>query len=501
MHDITKSFSGVKALDAVTLKVEKGDIHALMGANGAGKSTLMKILSGILKPDANSGYIILDGETVRFKNPTDAQEKGISIVFQELTVIRHLNVLENIFLNREIVRKGFYDWAAMRKKARLVMDDLGVHYDINTRVGDLSIAQQQMVEIIKAVSTDVKVLILDEPTSSLAEKETQLLFEMIHKLHDRGVTIVYISHRMEEIYQLCNRISVLRDGKFLFTKSSEELSMADLASSMIGRNICEEFPKRKKTSSEEIVLSVEDLSSERRFRNIKFSLHKGEILGLAGLVGAGRTEVGRALFGEYPVKSGKIFFEGKQVRIRSSRQALNLGIAYATEDRKHDGVLFGRSIQENACLASLNSYWNKFRLIDRRKEAAAVSEQIRNLAIKATGPAQEIQYLSGGNQQKTCLAKWLLVKPKVLILDEPTRGIDVGAKAEFYQIICDLADQGTSILMISSEESELVGLCEKIIVLKEGEITSEFKPYDGCMDELSSYMFGLEYDRKGKSQS
>jgi len=496
MSSISKSFSGVKALDDVSFKVKKGDIHALLGANGAGKSTLMKILSGILHPDPGSGDILLDGERTVLSNPSDAQRKGISIVFQELAVLRDLSVLENIFLNREIVRGGFYNWGEMRKRARAIMEDLGIDYDLNTKVADMSIAQQQMVEITKAVSTQVKVLILDEPTSSLAEAETLILFDMIRKLKSRGVTIIYISHRLDEIFELCEMATILRDGKFIFTKPLSEVTAAELASTMIGREINSEFPRRKRQPSEDVILQLNNMTGRSRFSNISLELRRGEILGLAGLVGSGRTELGRAVYGEFPLASGTIIYEGKETVIRSSDKALSLGIAYATEDRKYDGILARRPVVENICLASLENYKKAGLFLSRQKESEAAAKEISALDIKVRGQDQEIQTLSGGNQQKVCLSKWLLVNPKILIFDEPTRGIDVGAKAEFYHIICDLADSGTSIIMISSEETELIGLCDRIVVLREGKKVTEMTPYPGCLDELSHYMFGLEYTKK-----
>jgi ribose transport system ATP-binding protein len=495
MHQISKTYPGTKALDAVDFMLKKGQIHALVGANGAGKSTLMKILSGVIQPDKGSGYIKIDGRNVVFKNPVDAYQNGVSIVFQELNVIPDLSVLENIFLNREIVKFGFYDWKAMRTEAVRIMNELGVFFDLNERVGDLSIALQQMVEIIRAVSAGASILILDEPTSSLTAKETDVLFNIIHQLHKKDVTIIYISHRMDEIYQLCDSVTILRDGKLILTESLCNLSKEDLIKNMIGRSLNEEYPEHKKICGEE-VLRVEQLCSGQYFQDISFTLHKGEILGLAGLVGAGRTEVSKAIFGEFPLNSGKVYLESKEVQINSSAKALSYGIAYCTEDRKQEGLLLERSIRENIALSSLERFQNGFGLLNKKSERRVVSEKANSLSIKAFSMEQTTSSLSGGNQQKVCLAKWLLTDPKVLIFDEPTRGIDVGAKADFYKIICDLAERGVSILLISSEEDELIGLSDRIIVMREGRISGELIPTGDCLEEMTKYMFGLEYKRR-----
>lgn len=492
MENISKSFPGVRALDDVTIRVKRGQVHALMGANGAGKSTLMKILSGILQPDAGSGCIKLLGNRLDLKNPTNAQACGISIVFQELNVLPDLNVVENIFLNREITRLGFYDWKAMRRRTQEIIDDLGLDFKPDTLLKEMPLAQQQMVEIVKAVSVDAKIVILDEPTSSLTAKETATLFKIMKKLHASGVTLIYISHRLEEIYSECDSLTILRDGKWVMTDELSNVPRSELVSRMLGRKMSEEFPETKPHAGKE-VLRVENLTGSR-FKDISFTLHEGEILGLAGLVGAGRTEVAKAIFGEFPLTSGNIYLNGQKVNIRSSQDAINLGIAYATEDRKAEGLLLGRSLRENASLSSLGRFMNKLGLIDRKKEAGVVTEKSEELSIKTPGIEQLARNLSGGNQQKVCLVKWLLTNPQVIIFDEPTRGIDVGSKAEFYRIISEIAANGVSVLLISSEEAELLGMSSRIIALKEGKITGELTPYDGCVEELSHYIFGLEYN-------
>jgi len=496
MDNINKTYPGVKALDDVSLRVKPNEIHALVGANGAGKSTLMKILAGIIQPDKNSGEIRLDNQTVAFKNPTDAQRKGISIVFQELNVIPDMSVLENIFLNREITRGGFYDWRAMEKKAAEIMADLELEFHLKAMVKTLSIAQQQMVEIVKAVSANVKLVILDEPTSSLTVKETAALFRIMKKLHENGIAIIYITHRLDEIYENCGAVTVIRDGRWIFTKPLDEVPMDALVTAMVGRDVSQTFPEKSNKQFGEEILRVEGLTSEPYFRDISFSLCRGEILGLAGLVGAGRSEVCRAVFGALPLGAGTICFENKPVRVKSTRRAIDLGIAYATEDRKYDGLMLGRSIRENATISCLKQFIRSLFLLDKKKERRDVRELSGGLSLKTPGIEQPVSSLSGGNQQKVCLVKWLLTKPKVIIFDEPTRGIDVGSKEEFYHIISDLASQGLAIILISSEESELIGLSDRMIVLKDGNYVSEMIPYENCEIELGHYMFGLQYGKE-----
>lgn len=465
---ISKSFPGVKALDDVSFQIRRGEIHALLGANGAGKSTLIKIIAGMYSKD--SGSILVDGQEVQIRTPLDSQALGISVVFQELTVFPDLSVLENIFINRELTRGVFYDWKNMRRRTQQIIDELGLGFKVTDKVGSLPIAQQQMVEIVKAVSFDAKILILDEPTSSLSAKETERLFEIMRKLHEKGTTIIYISHRLDEIYNNCQRITLLRDGQWILTRDLEGFSREELISNMIGRNLASEFPQKTNQVGEER-MRVEHFTWRNVFQDVSFTLHKGEVLGFAGLVGAGRTELMRAVYGAYPKESGTVFYEGRQVTIRSPLDALKLGIIYATESRKDDGLFMGRSILENVSVSSLERFCHP--LLDQRAERREVERVTESLRVKCAGLNQHAEDLSGGNQQKVCLAKWLLTEPEVFILDEPTRGIDVGAKAEFYRIINQLAEQGSSVIVISSEEQELMGVCDRIIVMHEGRVTGE----------------------------
>ena len=470
LRGITKTFPGVKALDNVSFQVRKGEIHALLGANGAGKSTLIKIIAGMYGKD--SGDILIGGQEVQIKTPQDAQDLGISVVFQELTVFPDLSVLENIFINREITRGGFYDWKAMQKKTQQIIDQLDLDFGLNDKVGDLPIAQQQMVEIVKAVSFDAKLLILDEPTSSLSAKETERLFGIMKKLHDRGTTILYISHRLDEIYANCHRITLLRDGKWILTRDLADLPREELISNMIGRSLDAEFPQKTNRVGDP-VLKIEDFSWKNTFREVSFNLCRGEVLGFAGLVGAGRTEVMRAIYGAHLKESGRIFLEGKEITIRSPLDALKNGIIYATESRKDDGLFMGRSVLENVSVSSLDRFCRP--LLDQRSEHREVERVTKELNVKCSGLQQNAIDLSGGNQQKVCLAKWLLTDPRIFILDEPTRGIDVGAKAEFYRIINELASKGASVIVVSSEEQELIGICDRILVMHEGRLTGEVK--------------------------
>ena len=488
VRDITKTFPGVKALDGVSFQIRRGEVHALLGANGAGKSTLIKIIAGMYGRD--SGEILMDGQPVQIRNPIDAQNLGISVVFQELTVFPDLNVLENIFMNREITRSALYDWKAMKRKTQQIIDDLGLSFKLTDRVGDLPIAQQQMVEIVKAVSFDAKVLILDEPTSSLSAKETERLFGIMRKLHEKGTTIIYISHRLDEIYQNCERITLIRDGKWSLTRELEGFSREDLISNMIGRNLGAEFPTKNNEIGDEI-LRVEHFDHPGVFNDISFTLHKGEVLGFAGLVGAGRTEVMRALYGAYSKSGGKVFKNGQEIQIRSPQDALKQGIVYATESRKDDGLFMGRSILENVSVSSLSRFSHP--LIDQRTERKEVSRVTEELKLVCSGLEQHAMNLSGGNQQKVCLAKWLLTEPEVFILDEPTKGIDVGARAEFYRIINELAEKGAGVIVVSSEEPELIGICDRILVMREGNLTGEVQDVPHQTDverQLMVYMMG-----------
>ena len=468
MKGIDKSFGTNQVLKNAGFYLKDGEVHALMGENGAGKSTLMKILTGVYTRDAGTVYV--DGKEVLYKSPQEAEKAGIVFIYQELNVLFDLTVEENLFMGKEITKGfGICDKKAMREKAQEIMDRMGVNIPVTALMSDLSVGQQQMVEICKALMVDAKVLIMDEPTAALTQSETKILFEVIKSLREKGVSIVYISHRMEEIFELCDRITVLRDGTYVDTRYIKDINMDDIVQMMIGRTIGERFPKRDVQIGEE-VLRVEGLTHEKLFHDIDFSVKAGEVLGFSGLMGAGRTEIMQAIFGNIPVKSGKIFIEGKEVVIKNPRQAIKAGIGFITEDRKTEGLLLEKSIAENIEIANLNKI-SKNSVLQAAKQKEIVKKGIEEFRIRCFGPDHECHNLSGGNQQKVVLAKWIYTDPKILILDEPTRGVDIGAKKEIYCVIYDLAAKGVAVILVSSELPEVLGMSDRIAVVHEGKIT------------------------------
>ena len=468
MRGINKSFGSNQVLKDAGFLLKDGEVHALMGENGAGKSTLMKILTGVYTKDA--GTIYVDGQEVSYKNPQEAEKAGIVFIYQELNVLFDLTVEENLFMGKEITKKfGICDKKAMRAKAQEVMDRMGVKIPVNAVMSDLSVGQQQMVEICKALMVDAKVIIMDEPTAALTQSETEALFEVMNGLREKGVSIVYISHRMEEIFELCDRITILRDGSYIGTEYIKDITMDDVVQMMIGREIGERFPKRDCSIGEE-VLRVEGLTHEKMFRDVSFSVRAGEVLGVSGLMGAGRTEIMQAIFGNLPVVSGKLFIEGKEVSIKNPRQAIAAGIGFITEDRKTEGLLLEKSIAENIELANLGKVSDN-NVLSKKKGAELVKRGIEEFRIKCFGPEHECGNLSGGNQQKVVLAKWIYTDPKILILDEPTRGVDIGAKKEIYNVINEMAAKGVAVIMVSSELPEVLGMSDRIMVVHEGHVT------------------------------
>ena len=468
MKGINKSFGTNQVLKDAGFFLKDGEVHALMGENGAGKSTLMKILTGVYTKDA--GTLFVDGQEVCYKNPQEAEKAGIVFIYQEMNVLFDLTVEENMFMGKEIVGKfGICDKKAMRQKAKEVMDLVGVSIPVDAVMSDLSVGQQQMIEICKALMVDAKVIIMDEPTAALTESETRGLFEVINSLRKKGVSIVYISHRMEEIFELCDRITILRDGAYIDTKYIKDITMDDVVQMMIGREIGERFPARDVKIGEEI-LRVEGLTHEKLFRDVNFSVRAGEVLGVSGLMGAGRTEIMHAIFGSLPTVGGKVFIEGKEVSIKNPRQAMDAGIGFVTEDRKTEGLLLEKSIAENIELANLGKV-SKKSVLDKKLGSALVKRGIDEFRIKCFGPEHESGNLSGGNQQKVVLAKWVYTDPKILILDEPTRGVDIGAKKEIYNIINELAAKGVAVIMVSSELPEVLGMSDRIMVVHEGKVT------------------------------
>ena len=468
MKGINKAFGSNQVLKDAGFVLEDGEVHALMGENGAGKSTLMKILTGVYTRDA--GTVIVDGKEVIYKSPQEAEKAGIVFIYQELNVLFDLTVEENLFMGKEITKGfGICDKKAMRKKAQEAMDKMGVKIPINAVMSDLSVGQQQMVEICKALMVDAKVLIMDEPTAALTQSETEGLFKLIKSLRKKGVSIVYISHRMEEIFELCDRITILRDGTYVGTEKIKDINMDDIVRMMIGREIGERFPARDAKIGKEM-LRVEGLTKGKTFKDVNFSVKAGEVLGVSGLMGAGRTEIMHAIFGNLPFESGKIFIEGKEVTIKNAREAINAGIGFITEDRKTEGLLLEKSISENIALANLGKISDKS-VVKKSKVDELVKKGIDEFHIKCFGPDHECNNLSGGNQQKVVFSKWVYTDPKILILDEPTRGVDIGAKKEIYSVINDLAAKGVAIILVSSELPEVLGMSDRIMVVHEGKIT------------------------------
>lgn len=467
MRGIDKSFGSNQVLKQAGFTLESGEVHALMGENGAGKSTLMKILTGVYTKDA--GTVLVDGKEVNYKNPQEAEKAGIVFIYQELNVMFDLTVEENLFMGKEIHGKfGICDKKAMQKKAQEALNILGVNISPKTVMAELSVGQQQMVEICKALMADAKVIIMDEPTAALTQSETVALFKVIESLRKKGVSMVYISHRMEEIFELCDRITVLRDGSYIGVKNIPETNMNEIVKMMIGREIGERYPSRNVKIGKE-VLKVKELTRKGTFHDVNFSVRAGEVLGVSGLMGAGRTEIMQAIFGNLSYESGTIEIDGKEVKISNPRQAMEHGIGFITEDRKTEGLMLDKSIRENISLCNLRRI-SKSSVISREAEKNMVAEAIKDLHIKCFGSYHECNNLSGGNQQKVVLVKWILTNPKILILDEPTRGVDIGAKKEIYSIINKLAAQGVAIIMVSSELPEVLGMSDNIMVVREGEV-------------------------------
>ena len=468
MKGINKSFGSNQVLKDAGFYLADGEVHALMGENGAGKSTLMKILTGVYDRDA--GTVLVDGKEVNYKTPQEAEKAGIVFIYQEINSLFDLTVEENLFMGKEITKGfGICDKKAMRAKAQEIMDRMGVNIPVDAVMSDLSVGQQQMVEICKALMVDAKVLIMDEPTAALTQSETENLFKVVNSLREKGVSIVYISHRMEEIFELCDRITILRDGSYIGTEYIKDITMDDIVQMMIGREIGERYPARDVQIGQE-VLRVEGLTHARLFKDVSFSVRAGEVLGVSGLMGAGRTEIMQAIFGNLPIVSGKIFIDGKEVSIKNPRQAIAAGIGFITEDRKTEGLLLEKSIAENIEIANLGKVSSKS-VLSRPKGAELVKRGIEEFRIKCFGPEHECGNLSGGNQQKVVLAKWIYTDPKILILDEPTRGVDIGAKKEIYSVINDMAAKGVAVIMVSSELPEVLGMSDRIMVVHEGHVT------------------------------
>ena len=486
LDDVSKAFPGVQALKGVHLAVAAGEVHALLGENGAGKSTLIKIMSGVYAPDG--GTLRLDGQPVRLSSPTAAQAAGIATIYQELLLFPELTVAENIFLGHSPRRRWRgIDWVQVRRRAREILDSLDCQdLDVDVEVGSLSVGNRQRVEIAKALSQNARVLIMDEPTAALAEADVQRLMDIVRRLRERGVGIVYVSHRLPEVFALADRVTVLRDGAFVANRPIDEVDEAALVSMMVGRAVDQLFPKADARPGRPL-LEVEALSYRHTVRGASLTVRAGEIVGLAGLVGSGRSELAQTIFGITPATAGVIRIDGREVRIDSPGAARRLGIAYVPEDRGLQGIIRAMPIRENVSMAILKRLSRAW-LIDRGAERRLAATSIERFGVRARGPEQLVGQLSGGNQQKVVLAKWLATEPKVLIMDEPTRGIDVGAKAEIHRLMGELARAGLAILMISSELPEILGMSDRILVMREGRLVAEIARADATQDKVGTAM-------------
>mgnify|MGYP002640769462 FL=1 len=487
MEGIVKSFPGVLALDHSSFELRAGEVHALVGENGAGKSTLMKIIGGIYSKDA--GRMLFEGEVVEVKSPRQAQDLGISIIHQELNLMPHLSVAQNIFIGREPRSKPSFiiDDKTTNREAERLFRMLSLNLDPNTKVSDLTVAKQQMVEIAKALSFNAKVLIMDEPTAALTDTEIEDLFTVIRQLREEGVGIIHISHRLEELKLIADRVTVMRDGRTIDTLEVEDANIDKIISLMVGRTIFEEAPEMPENPSEEVVLEVRNLNRGKALQNVNFKLKKGEILGFAGLMGAGRTEVARAIFGADSYEEGEIYIKGKQVQIKSPKNAVSNSIAYLSEDRKRYGLVLGMDVKENIVMSSMKDFISRFGWVDFKKASTQAQDMVGALDIKTPTIEQKIKFLSGGNQQKVVIGKWLTADTDILIFDEPTRGIDVGAKSEIYKLLNDLTDQGKSIIMISSELPEILRMSHRVIVMCEGRITGVLNANEMSQEKIMKF--------------
>ncbi|NLM75594.1 MAG: galactose/methyl galactoside ABC transporter ATP-binding protein MglA [Clostridiaceae bacterium] len=484
MNGISKSFPGVKALDNVHLKVRPHTVHALMGENGAGKSTLMKCLFGIYQHD--EGEIIFNNEKIHFRNPRQALDNGVSMVHQELNQVQERSVMENIWLGRFPMKGIVVDRKKMYNDTKKIFDDLSIDIDPNALVGSLSVSQRQMVEIAKAVSSNAKIIVFDEPTSSLTEVEVKHLFRIIDRLRNDGCGIIYISHKLEEILEISDEVTVLRDGKWVYTGSSKDLDIDKLITLIVGRELTNRFPSRKSKPSDEIILRVENLAGEYMptVVDASFELRKGEILGVAGLMGSRRTETIETLFGLRKRKGGVIKLKGKQIENNNPREAISNGFALLTEERRETGIFPTLDITFNSIIANIDNYTNKFGILNEKKIAEDTKWVIDTLSVKTPGSKTKIQNLSGGNQQKVIMGRWLLTEPTIMLLDEPTRGIDVGAKYDIYELIIECAEKGNAIIFISSEMPELLGISDRIMVMSNGRVAGIVDAKTTTQEEL-----------------
>ncbi|QIZ67910.1 xylose ABC transporter ATP-binding protein [Geobacillus thermoleovorans] len=495
MKGITKEFPGVRALDNVTFSVRKGEIHALCGENGAGKSTLMKVLSGVYPYGTYDGKIYIEGKEVRFRNIKESQEAGIAIIYQELAVVEEMTVAENLFLGHELMRGKYIDWNRLYFEAQKWLEKIGLDIDPETKVRNLTVGKQQLIEIAKALSKNAKIIILDEPTAALTDSDVAILKNILCDLRSQGVTCIYISHKLNEVMELADTVTVLRDGQTISTDRIDLLTEEKIIAKMVGRELNELYPYEPRNIGKEVLkvdhYSVVDEQTGREvIHDVSFSLKAGEILGISGLMGSGRTELFTSLFGAYHgKKKGTVWIDGKQVDIRRPAEAIQYGMAYVSEDRKKYGLVLEMDIIKNSTLVALKKV-TKWNVIDHALEVKQAEEITKRMKLKAPTLEAKVSQLSGGNQQKVVLSKWLLNSPKILILDEPTRGIDVGAKYEIYKIINELASQGVGIVLISSELPEVMGMSDRILVMSEGRITGEFQRHEATQEKIMTCATG-----------
>jgi len=490
MEGINKRFGGTRALSNVTVRAERGEVHALVGENGAGKSTLMNILSGAVMPD--SGRISIGGSVVTMASPHHANSLGIRAVHQEFSLVPHLTIAENILMGKLPTRGAglWIDWPETRRRAGAILSDLGfTRLDVRARVSHLSVSHQQVVEIAKALAEKPSILILDEPSAVLSKDELAVLFSLIRRLRAEDTLVLYISHRLEEVFEIADRITVLRDGERVDTVRRDAVDQNDLIRMMVGRSVEEIYPRRAPRQGPEI-LAVRNLRREGEFADVTFSLRQGEVVGMFGLVGSGRTEVARSIFGAEPASSGEVRLEGRKLHLRSPRDAVSAGISLVTEDRKRDGLVMSCTIRDNVSLAAF-SRMRRGLFLDRRRQARLVDEKVRALAVRPPVIGRLVKTLSGGNQQKVVLAKWLLSRTRVLVLDEPTRGVDIGAKVEIYHLINSLVETGVSVLLISSEMPEVLGMSDRVLVMREGRLVGDLARAEASEERLLQYAAGV----------
>lgn len=487
MTGIEKSFGTNSVLRGVDFDIKPGEVHALMGENGAGKSTLMNILTGLHKADA--GEIVIDGGNKQFANPKEAEEYGISFIHQEMNTWPDMTVLENLFIGKEPTNKfGIIQTKKMKQQANEIFKDLGIQIDLDTEVKELSVGQQQMIEIAKSLMTNAQVIIMDEPTAALTEREIDTLFKLIHRLTAKNVAIVYISHRMEEIFKISDRITVMRDGVSIDTSQTKETTNDEVVRKMVGRDLEDYYPP-KMAEIKESIFEVKGLTQKGKFENVSFEIKSGEIVGFSGLMGAGRTEMMRAIFGIDAYEQGEVYLEGEKLTIKTPHDAIKNGIGFLTENRKEEGLVLDYSLRDNISLPSIDGF-KKFGLIDTRAEGDFARMLMERLKVKAISEFDPASSLSGGNQQKVVLAKWIGIGSKVLILDEPTRGVDVGAKREIYQLMNELADRGVAIIMVSSDLPEILGVSDRVIVVHEGKIAGELSRADATEEKIMKLATG-----------